>query len=83
MHLYEVRPRKDRRGFYLISEALPFGRLWYQDADAAVGFAKFFSRSKRGEVRVFDASGAGIAVESGAGDFKEVLKAKSLAREVL
>jgi len=28
MHLYEVRPRKDRRGFDLISDALPFGRLW-------------------------------------------------------
>ena len=27
MHVYEVRPRKDRRGFDLISEALPFGRL--------------------------------------------------------
>jgi hypothetical protein len=28
-HVYEVRPRKDRRGFDLISDALPFGRLWY------------------------------------------------------
>lgn len=45
MHIYELRPRKDRRGFDLISEALPFGRLWYQDAQAAVGYAKFFSRS--------------------------------------
>jgi hypothetical protein len=26
-HVYEVRPRKDRRGFDLISDALPFGRL--------------------------------------------------------
>jgi len=25
-HLYEVRPRKDRRGVDLISDALPFGR---------------------------------------------------------
>jgi hypothetical protein len=31
MHLYEVRPRKDRRGVDLISDALPFGRLWYYD----------------------------------------------------
>jgi hypothetical protein len=29
MHLYEVRPRKDHRGVDLISDALPFGRLWY------------------------------------------------------
>ena len=26
---YEVRPHKDRRGVDLISDALPFGRLWY------------------------------------------------------
>jgi hypothetical protein len=26
IHLYEVRPRKDRRGFGLISDVLPFGR---------------------------------------------------------
>ena len=31
-HVYEVRSRKDRRGFDLISDALPFGRLWYLDA---------------------------------------------------
>jgi hypothetical protein len=27
--LYEVRPSKDHRGVDLISEALPFDRLWY------------------------------------------------------
>jgi hypothetical protein len=27
IHVYEVRPRKDRRGVNLISDALPFGRL--------------------------------------------------------
>ena len=27
MHLYEVRPRKDKRGVDLISDVLPFGRL--------------------------------------------------------
>jgi len=27
--IYEVRPRKDHRGVDLISDALPFGRLWY------------------------------------------------------
>ena len=29
MHAYEVRPREDDRGVDLISDALPFGRLWY------------------------------------------------------
>jgi hypothetical protein len=28
MHVYEVRPRKDKPGFDLISDALPFGGLW-------------------------------------------------------
>ena len=31
MHVYEVRPRKDHRGVDLISDALPFGRLWYDE----------------------------------------------------
>jgi hypothetical protein len=33
-HIYEVRPRKDKLGFDLISDALPFGRLWYGEPDA-------------------------------------------------
>jgi hypothetical protein len=36
MHLYEVRPRRDHRGADLISDALPFGRLWFENASAAV-----------------------------------------------
>jgi hypothetical protein len=31
MHVYEIRPRKDKRGFDLISDALPFGRLCYAE----------------------------------------------------
>jgi hypothetical protein len=31
----EVRPRKDKRGVDLISDVLPFGRLWYDGPDAA------------------------------------------------
>jgi len=44
MHPYEIRPRKDKRGVDLISDALPFGRLWYSEPNAitnAVGYAKF------------------------------------------
>ena len=33
-HVYEVRPRKDGRGFDLISDGLPFGRLWYGEPNA-------------------------------------------------
>jgi hypothetical protein len=32
-HVYEVRPRKGYRGVDLISDALPFGRLWYGEPD--------------------------------------------------
>ena len=42
-HLYDIRPRKDHRGVDLISDVLPFGRLWYGDANAvanAVGYAQ-------------------------------------------
>jgi hypothetical protein len=35
-HMYEVRPRKDKRGVDLISGALPFGRLWYGERESAM-----------------------------------------------
>jgi hypothetical protein len=34
VHAYEVRPRKDHRGVNLMSDALPFGRLWYGEPGA-------------------------------------------------
>ena len=33
-HLYEIRPRKDKRGADLISDVLPFGRLLYGEPNA-------------------------------------------------
>ena len=45
VHVYEVRPRKDKRGVDLISDMLPFGRLWYGEPNAisnAVDTRKFF-----------------------------------------
>ena len=56
-HVYEIRPRKDKRGVDLISDALPFGRLWYGELDAtgnAIGNAKFRSRSHAAVIRVYD-----------------------------
>jgi hypothetical protein len=47
-HTYGAEPPKDHRAVELISDALPFGRLWYGDPDAirnAIDYAKFFSRS--------------------------------------
>jgi len=47
MHVYEVRPRKDHRGVDLISDALPFGRLWHGEPTAisnATSYAQHYSR---------------------------------------
>ena len=70
-HVYKVRPRKDRRGFDLISDALPFGGLWYLDAGRpAVGYAKFRSRSHDAVIRVYDHAGKLIETHEHAGQFK-------------
>ena len=53
-HVYEVRPRKDHSGVDLISDVLPFGRLWYGGPNAAsnaIDCAKFRSRSHDGVIR--------------------------------
>ena len=73
-HVYEVRPRKDHRGVNLISDALPFGRLWYDGPEAvqdAVQHAKFYSRSHPVVIRVYDDAGNVIETHEHAGDFKE------------
>jgi hypothetical protein len=64
-HVYEVRTRKDKRGVDLISDALPFGRLWYAGQNAvnhAIGYAKHRSRSHDAVIRVYD--GAGNVIET-------------------
>ena len=74
MHVYEVRPRKDKRGVDLISDALSFGRLWYGESNAAsnaVGYAQFFSRSHDAVIRVYDEAGNVIETHEHKGDFKE------------
>ena len=70
-HAYEVRPRKDKRGFDLISDVLPFRGLWYTKPDDAVSYAKFFSRSHDAVIRVCDAIGNMIETQEHEGDFKE------------
>jgi hypothetical protein len=70
-HVYEVRPREDRRGFDLISDALPFGRLWYDTPDNAIGYAIHSSRSHDAVIRVYDEAGNVIETHEHAGEFKE------------
>ena len=60
---YEVRPRKDRDGFDLISKLFRYGPIWYAGPDAvrnAIAYAKYRShfRSQRAIIRVLDDSGA-------------------------
>jgi hypothetical protein len=57
MHIYEVHPRKDKRGVDLVSDALPFGRLWYDTPDNAIGYAMHCSRSHAAVIRVYDDAG--------------------------
>jgi hypothetical protein len=74
MHVYEIRPRKDHRGVDLISDVLPFGRLWYDGPNAAsnaIGYASQDSRSYDAIIRVYDEAGNVIETHEHAGDFKE------------
>ncbi len=74
IHVYEVRPRKDKRGVDLISDALPFGRLWYGEPNAvanATGYAKHGSRSHDAVIRVYDQAGNVIETHEHAGDFRK------------
>jgi hypothetical protein len=71
MHVYEVRPRKDKRGVDLISDVLPFGRLWYTKPDDAIGYARHSSLSHDAVIRVYDDGGNVIATHEHAGDFVE------------
>jgi len=56
-HIYEIRPRKDKHGIDLISDVLPFGRLWYETPDHAIGYAMHSSRSHDAVIRVYDDAG--------------------------
>ena len=72
MHVYEVRPRKDKRGVDLISDALPFCGLWY-GAPNAVGYAKFYSRSHDAVIRVYDEAGNVIETNEHAGEVQRMV----------
>ena len=61
-------------GVDLIFDALPFGQLWYAERNAiqnAVGYAKFYSRSHRAVIHVYDDAGNVIKTHGYKGDFKQ------------
>jgi hypothetical protein len=76
MHVYEVRPRKDKRGVDLISDALPYSPLWYRGPNAirdAINYARFFSHSGSAVIRVYDDAGNVIETHEYKDDFRELL----------
>jgi hypothetical protein len=76
IHVYKIRPRKNRRVVVvdLISDVLPFSRLWYGEPNAAsnaIGYAKFYSRSHDAVIRVYDDAGNVIETHEHTCQFNE------------
>ena len=71
IHGCKVRSRKDKGGVDLISDGLPFGRMWYDTPDNAIGYAMHRSRSHDAVIRVYDDAGDVIETHEHKGDFKE------------
>ena len=72
--VYEIRPRADKHGVDLVSDALPYSPMWYRGPKGirdAIDHAKFFSRSHDAVIRVYDVSGNVIQTHEHAGQFKE------------
>ena len=58
--VYEIRPRADKHGVDLISDALPYSPMWYRGPNAvrdAIDHARFFGRSHDAAIRVYDEAG--------------------------
>jgi hypothetical protein len=73
--VYELRVRKNREGFDLISDGFRGGPIWYSGPDAvrhAVAFARYRSRRSAhyATVRVLDTSGAVIQTYKSDDDFR-------------
>ena len=73
IHIYEIRPRTDKHGFDLSSDALRYSPLWYRGSNPivdAVSYARCCSRSHPVVIRVYDATGNVIETLDYKGDFK-------------
>jgi hypothetical protein len=75
MHFYEVRPRSDKRNVDLISDVLPFGRLWYTKPDDAIGYAMHSSRSHDAVISVYDDAGNVIETHEHKGEIHGSVRA--------
>jgi hypothetical protein len=70
IHEYEIRPCKDKRGFDLISDALPFGRLWYTQISMLSG-TRGTTAAHMTAIRVYNETGNLIETHEHAGDLKK------------
>jgi hypothetical protein len=79
-------PHEGKCGVDLISDALPFGRLWYGGLNTitnAIGYAKHRSRSHDAVIRVYDEAGNVIETHEHAGEFKEPWAHETKSRHAL
>ena len=73
--IYEIRPRADKRGVDLISDALPLGPLWYPGPNAvrnAIGYARFHIGSRKAVIRIYDEAGNVIQTHEQSDDSQEL-----------
>ena len=77
--VYEIRPRADKHGVDLVSDALPYSPMWYRGPKAitdAIDHAKFFSRSHDAVVRIYDQAGNVIETHDHVGESFSISKAQ-------
>jgi hypothetical protein len=70
----DAAPAPLNAAFDLISDALPFGALWYAEPNAisnAIDYAEHRSRSHDAVIRVYDDVGNVIETHEHVGDFRE------------
>jgi hypothetical protein len=58
---------KTSAAFISSPDALPSGHLWYFEVDAAIAYAKFYSRSDDAVIHVYDQCGKVIEVHRNKG----------------
>ena len=68
----------DKRGVDLISDTLPFGRLWYSEIPHAIGYAEFYSRSHDAVIRIYGDADNVIQMHEPKDKFKGVVKNSSM-----
>ena len=74
MHVYELRPRKDKRGVDLISDALTFGRcgtMARMRSATQSDRRSFAARSQDALIRICDEASNVIETYDHTGDFRE------------